>query len=98
MATAALRIQSTPMAPYVGLMEKMSNQDKVAVATFLLAMVPGMKIVDEPSAPETKAEILRQKYKNLKPSAKVKKLMQLREEAVPYVNLDDERTKHILGV
>lgn len=51
MMTTMQRIQSTPMAPYVGLMEGMSNQDKVAVATFLVAMVPNVRVVEEPVNP-----------------------------------------------
>jgi len=85
------------MAPYVSLMEKMSNQDKVAVATFLVAMVPYAKVVEE-QPPQSNAEIIREKYKNLKRSPRVEKLMQMREEAAKYVDLTDERTKHILGV
>ena len=91
------RIQSTPMAPYVGLMEQMSNQDKVAVATFLVATVPNVKVVEEQPA-KTNAEIIREKYKNLKHSQRVERLMQLREEAAKFVDLSDERTKHILGL
>ena len=91
------RIQSTPMAPSVGLMEKMSNQDKVAVATFLLARVPNVKVVEEQPV-MTNSEIVREKYKNLKRSPRVERLMQLREEAAKYVDLNDERTKHILGL
>lgn len=97
MTSALQKIQSTPMAPYVSLMEKMSNQDKVAVATFLVAMVPYAKVVEE-QPPQSNAEIIREKYKNLKRSPRVEKLMQMREEAAKYVDLTDERTKHILGV
>lgn len=97
MTSALQKIQSTPMAPYVSLMEKMSNQDKVTVATFLVAMVPYAKVVEE-RPPQSNAEIIREKYKNLKRSPRVEKLMQMREEAAKYVDLTDERTKHILGV
>ena len=85
------------MAPYVRLMESMNNQDKVAVATFLVAMVPHVKVVEEPSE-KTNAEIIREKYKSLKHSPRVERLMRLREEAVKYIDLTDERTKHILGL
>ena len=85
------------MAPYVGLMEKMSNQDKVAVAAFLVATVPNVKVVEEQPV-KTNAEIIREKYKSLRRSKRVEKLMQLREEAAKYVDLTDERTKHILGL
>ena len=91
--TSLQRIQSTPMAPYIGLMEKMSNQGKVAVATFLVAMVPHVKVVEK-----TNAELIREKYKNLKRSPRVERLMQLREEAAKCIDLTDERTKHILGL
>ena len=95
--TSLQRIQSTPMAPYVGRMEKMSNQDKVAVAMFLVDMVPHVKVIEE-QPEKTNAEIIREKYKDLKRSPRVERLMQLREEAAKYVDLTDERTKHILGL
>lgn len=75
----------------------MSNQDKIAVATFLVATIPHVKVVEEHSE-KTNAEMIREKYKNLKRSPRVEKLMQLREEAAKYVDLTDERTKHILGL
>ena len=94
--TAIQRIQSTPMAPYARLMEGMSDQDKVAVANFLIAMVPNVRLVEVPQ--KTNAEIIREKYRNLKRSARVEKMMRLREDAAKYVDLADERTKHILGL
>ena len=97
MTPSLQKIQSTPMAPYVGLMEKMSNQDKLTVAMFLVAMVPHMKVVEEQPS-KTNADIIREKYKNLKRSPRVEKLMRMREDAAKYVNLTDERTKHILGL
>ena len=85
------------MAPYAMLMQEMSDQDKVAVATFLVATVPHVKIVEEQPA-KTNAEIIREKYKGLKRSERVERLMQLRDEAAKYIDLTDERTKHILGL
>ena len=98
MTSPSQKIQSTPMAPYIELMEKMSDQDKVAVATFLVAMVPHVKVVEEQADHKTNADIIREKYKSLKRSPRVKSLMRLREEAARFVDLDDERTRHILGV
>jgi len=97
MDTSLQAIQSTPMAPYIGLMEKMSDQEKVAVATFLVATVPHVKVVEEQSAANN-AEIIRQKYRNLKRSPRVEKLMQLREDASKHIDLNDDRTRHILGM
>lgn len=98
MASSSQTIQSTPMAPYIELMEKMSNQDKVAVASFLVAMVPNVKVVQESPVHLTNVEIIREKYKSLKRSPRVGKLMHMREEAAKYIDLDDERTKHMLGL
>jgi hypothetical protein len=60
-------------------------------------MVPHMKVVEEQPS-KTNADIIREKYKNLKRSPRVEKLMRMREDAAKYVNLTDERTKHILGL
>ena len=95
--TSLQRIQSTPMAPYVGLMEQMSDQDKVAVASFLVAKVPYAKVVEE-KPDKTNAELIREKYKTLRLSPRVERLMKLREEAAENIDLSDERTKHILGL
>ena len=75
----------------------MSNPDKVAVATFLIATVPNVKLVEEPPT-KTNMELIREKYKNLKRSPRVEKLMQMRADAARYIDLEDERTKHILGI
>lgn len=98
MTAASMRIQSTPMAPYMDLMEKMSNQDKMAVVSYLVAMMPNVKVVEEQSTQKSNAEIIREKYKNLKRSSRVEKLMRMREDAAKYVDLTDERTRHILGI
>jgi len=95
--TSLQRVQCTPMAPYIELMENMSNQDKVAVASFLLAMVPHANLVEKSSV-KSNAEYIREKYKNLKHSPRVEKLMQMRTNATKYIDLEDERTKHILGL
>lgn len=95
MIPSLLEIQSTPMAPYIGLMEKMSNQEKLAVAMYLVATIPHVKVVEEQST-KTNAEIILEKYRNLKRSPRVEKLMRMREDAAKYVDLTDERTKHIL--
>ena len=55
-----------------------------------------MKRASEDVAPKTNEEIIRMKYKNLKISPRVKSLvdgLSLSKEEV-----EDERTKHILGL
>ena len=91
------KIQSTPMAPYIELMEKMSNQEKLAVAMFLVDAIPHVKVIEEQPT-KTNADIIRKKFENLKRSPRVEKLMRMREDAAKYVDLTDERTKHILGL
>lgn len=85
------------MAPYIELMEKMSNQEKLAVAMFLVDAIPHVKVIEEQPT-KTNADIIRKKFENLKRSPRVEKLMRMREDAAKYVDLTDERTKHILGL
>ena len=94
MTITAQRIKETPMAPYIGLMRGMSRRDIQIVVTFLNEV---MEEAEESEAvPMTNAEIIREKYKNLKISPRAKALVEglsLSEEEV-----NDERTKYILGL
>jgi len=94
MTVTAQRIKETPMAPYIGLMRGMSRRDIQIVVTFLNEV---MEEAEESEAvPMTNAEIIREKYKNLKISPRAKALVEglsLSEEEV-----NDERTKYILGL
>ena len=89
MTALAQRITETPMAPYVGLIRGMSLEEKRVVVAF---------IVDSMEEQESKeiAEIIREKYKNLRISPRVKALvdgLSLSKEGV-----DEERTKYMLGI
>lgn len=94
MTTLAQRIHETPMAPYIGVLKGMSKQDMQIVVTFLTEK---MKEADEQkTVSESKEEIIRKKYMHLKISPKVKALvdgLSLSKE-----EMDDERTKHMLGL
>lgn len=79
------------MAPYIGLMRGMTRQDIDIVVTFLNEV----KKDAEESKPKSNEEIIREKYKNLRISPRVKALvdgLSLSKEEV-----DDERTKYMLG-
>lgn len=81
------------MAPYIGLMRGMSRQDIQIVVTFLNEM---MEEAEETTAQKSNAEIIREKYKNLKISPEIQRLrgcLKLTEE-----EMQDEHTKYILGL
>ncbi len=90
MTAIAQQVKSTPMAPYIGLMREMSREQKQIVVTFLT------ELIEEQEVAKTNEEIIREKYKNLKISPRVKALvagLSLSEEEVK-----DERTQYILGL
>ena len=82
------------MAPYIGLMRGMSRRDIQIVVTFLNEVLEEAE--ESETVPMTNAEIIREKYKNLRISPRAKALVEglsLSEEEV-----NDERTKYILGL
>ena len=94
MTVTAQRIKETPMAPYIGLMRGMSRRDIQIVVTFLNEVMEEAE--ESETVPMTNAEIIREKYKNLRISPRAKALVEglsLSEEEV-----NDERTKYILGL
>ena len=94
MTATALKVKSTPMAPYIGLMRGMSRRDIQIVMTFLNEVMEEAE--ESETVSMTNAEIIREKYKNLRISPRAKALVEglsLSEEEV-----EDERTKYILGL
>ncbi|MBR1789579.1 MAG: hypothetical protein IJ762_10405 [Bacteroidaceae bacterium] len=94
MSAIAQRIKDTPMAPYIGLMRGMSRHDIQIVVTFLNEVMEEAE--ESETVPMTNAEIIREKYKNLRISPRAKALVEglsLSEE-----EMEDERTKYILGL
>ena len=83
------------MAPYIELMRGMSKRDIQIVVTFLNEVMDDER-EEKATPPKTNEEIIREKYKNLKKSPRVKALiddLSLNEEEA-----EDERTKFILGL
>ena len=70
MTATAQRIKETPMAPYIGLMRGMSRRDIQIVVTFLNEVMEEEKKSE--AVPMTNAEIIREKYKNLRISPRIK--------------------------
>ena len=94
MTATALKVKSTPMAPYIGLMRGMSRRDIQIVMTFLNEVMEEAE--ESETVSMTNAEIIREKYKNLRISPRAKALVEglsLSEEEA-----EDERTKYILGL
>lgn len=94
MTATAQRIKETPMAPYIGLMRGMTREQKQIVVTFLNEVMEEAE--ESETVPMTNAEIIREKYKNLRISPRAKALVEglsLSEE-----EMEDERTKYILGL
>lgn len=98
---ANLNIAKTPMAPYVGILDNMGRDEKMAVALFLVKSIPGVEIIetktDEPMSQEDEA-FLADKLKGMSFSPRIERLFEKRKEIAEMVDLNDERTRHILGL
>ena len=91
MTKLAQRINETPMAPYLGLLDGMTREQKMIVVTYITESL-------EESAEEenSNADIVREKLKRLKISPEIARLrgcMKLTES-----EKEDERTQYILGL
>jgi hypothetical protein len=94
MTATAQRIKETPMAPYMALLRGMTREQKQIVVTFITESMEEAE--ESETVPMTNAEIIREKYKNLRISPRAKALVEglsLSEE-----EMEDERTKYILGL
>ena len=92
MTALARKILETPMAPYVELLRSMKPQDMRIVVTFLQEAIGE---AEAPKSEKTAAEIIRQKFKNLTISEETNELV--RGLPLSSNEMDDERTRHILG-
>jgi hypothetical protein len=96
-----VNIAKTPIAPYIGLLDSMSRNEKIAVAMFLVDSLPGVKLVETTENEKMSSEdeaFLAQKLESMSFSPRVERLFEKRKEAAQMVDLDDERTRHILGL
>lgn len=96
-----VNIAATPMAPYMGLLDSMNRNEKIAVAMFLVKSLPGIEIVESNESEaisKDDKEFLAEKLSEMTFSPRVRKLMELRKKAAEKIDLNDERTRYILGL
>ena len=99
--TTTVNIANTPMRPYQGLLNSMNRSEKIAVALFLVNSLPGVELVDTGENLEDVAAedaFLADKLKDMTFSPRIERLFEKRKEASRVVDLDDERTRRILGL
>lgn len=103
MTAVARRILDTPIAPYLSLLESMSPEDKQVLVTFLVDSLPGIKIIDTNTDGDTEMSsedkaFLQEKLNEMTFSPRIERLFEKRREAAKTIDIEDERTRHILGI
>ena len=96
-----LNISKTPMAPYLGILSSMDNNEKMAVALFLVSSIPNVKIVHEKAEEPISLEdedFLAEKLSAMSFSPRVERLFQKRREIAKTIDPNDELPRHILGL
>ena len=91
MTKLAQRISETPMAPYLGLLDGMTREQKQIVVTYITESLEESAVEES-----SNADIVREKLKRLKISPEIARLrgcMKLTES-----EKEDERTQYILGL
>lgn len=91
MTKLAQRISETPMAPYLGLLDGMTREQKMIVVTYITESMEESAVEEN-----SNADIVREKLKRLKISPEIARLrgcMKLTES-----EKEDERTQYILGL
>jgi hypothetical protein len=100
--TTQVNISQTPIAPYIGVLNNMNRKEKMAVALFLVSSIPGVEIVEtkeeKPQFTEEDERLLSSKLGDMTFSPRIERLFQKRKEIARSIDLNDERTKHILGL
>ena len=96
-----INLATTPIAPYLGVVDNMKRSEKMALALYLVESLPGIEIVDKDEedrfSPEEEA-FLAKKLSEMKFSPRVERLFEERQKVAETIDLSDERTRHILGI
>ena len=92
MTTTAKKLQSTPMAPYMGILMGMNVDDMHIVVEFLNETIREA----EKSRRQTEDEFLAEKMAEIKISPRITKLIE--ETRLTPDEAKDERTRYILGI
>ena len=99
--TNAMEISQTPMAPYMSILNSMNNNEKMAVALFLISSIPDVEIIKakrESTMTKDDEEFLTEKLAGMTFSPRIERLFEKRREIAHTIDLEDERTRHILGL
>jgi hypothetical protein len=92
MTAVTRRAQSTPMAPYLGVMKSMNVSDIDATMDFLIEA----KREAEDAKRQAEDEFLAKKMAEIKISPRIQKL--IAETRLSSSDTEDERTRYILGI
>ena len=101
-------ISFTPMAPYIDVIDSMSQREKLAVVAYLINTLQG----DAPGDPrpvkkhvkrkeefsDEDRRLLEEKINSLKSSARIERLTELQHDAAAHIDIADERTRYMLGL
>ena len=90
MTTLATRIVETPMAPYTEILRNMKPQEMRIVVTFLQEAM-----AEAENSQKSVVEKIRDKYRKLHVSKETKEL--IHDLSLSSDEMNDDRTKHILG-
>ena len=96
-----INIANTPIAPYLDVLDTMNRNEKIALVLFLVDSLPGVEVVEKGDKGELTPEddeFLARKLSAMSFSPRVERLFEKRKAASEMVDLNDERTRHILGL
>lgn len=94
-------ITQTPAAPYIDLLMGMNRNEKIAVASYLVKSLPGVEIVetdDNHSILPEDESYLAKKLENMSFSPRIEKLFERQREASESIDMNDGKTRHLLGI
>ena len=95
--STTVNLANTPIAPYIGLLNKMDREEKIALVLFLVDSLPGVDVV-ETEVRDKDDTFLAEKLGSMTFSPRIEQLFKKRREAARMVDMNDERTRHILGL
>ena len=99
--STTVNIANTPIAPYLGLLNDLKREEKIALVLFLVDSLPGVDVVETEANADTSQDedaFLAEKLNGMTFSPRIEHLFEKRRKAASIVDLNDERTRHILGL
>ena len=96
-----VNLANTVAAPYLNILNSMEREEKIALVLYLVDSLPGVDVVDTEKEQKTSKDddvFLAQKLKGMTFSPRIERLFKKRKEAAKMVDVNDERTRHILGL